>query len=150
MVLDDLLTEMVESVRLRLGDEGPRILIAMAANGIVVQASTDRLIQVFENLIDNAVSFSPPAGTIRINVSREGDWATVTVADEGPGVPAEHRDKIFSRFFSYRPEGVADLDHIGLGLAVVKAIVDAYGGVVAVTDNPDGGARFTVQLRAEG
>ena len=146
VVLDDLLTTLVEGFRLRLGDNGPRLLLAVATSQVVVTAASDRLIQVVENLVDNAVGFSPPGGTIRVSLASEGGWATVVVADEGPGVPVAERERIFARFYTYRPDAGGARDHLGLGLAVVKAITEAYGGRVTVGDRPGGGAQFTVTL----
>jgi len=113
---------------------------------IFVLASPDRLIQVFENLIENALSFSPPDGTISVSVCSAGPVAEVTVADQGPGVPPEHLERIFSRFFSYRPTDTAEDGHTGLGLALVKAIVEGYGGVVVARQASAGGAEFVVTL----
>ena len=73
----------------------------------------------------------------------------IAVRDEGAGIPAAHQERIFERFFSYRPEGTrADRPHAGLGLAIVKAIVEGYGGRVTVANNSDRGATFTVWLPA--
>jgi two-component system sensor histidine kinase ChvG len=73
----------------------------------------------------------------------------VRVADEGPGIPGEHLERIFGRFFSHRPEGggAAGL-HPGLGLAIVKAIVEGYGGSVSAANNDGKGSVFTVRLPA--
>jgi two-component system sensor histidine kinase ChvG len=70
----------------------------------------------------------------------------VVVEDDGPGVPPQHLERVFSRFFTYRPGHAGGRSHSGLGLAIVKAIVEAYGGSVAAANRPEGGARFTVAL----
>ena len=119
---------------------------------LAVHASPERLTQVFENLLDNAASFSGGGSAVRVALgrSREGD-AVVTVSDEGPGIPPAHADRIFDRFFSYRPEadsGGEDRRHTGLGLAIVRTIVEGYGGSVAAANNPERGATFTVRLPA--
>ena len=111
-----------------------------------VFASADRLTQVFENLIDNAISFSPTGGRITIALRRSGDTAEITVADEGPGIPDEHRDRIFARFFTYRPQTGPDRSHTGLGLALVRAIVESYGGSVAAEPRSGGGTKMVVTL----
>jgi signal transduction histidine kinase len=70
----------------------------------------------------------------------------MTVDDRGPGIPEAHLDRIFDRFFSWRPDGPGRNGHTGLGLAIVKAIVDGYGGSIAARNRPGGGARFEVRL----
>lgn len=146
VALDTLLPALIEGFRLRLGSSGPRFEIAHSDSDVVVFASADRLTQIFENLIDNAVSFSPPDGLIRVSLESAAGAAVVAVTDEGPGIPEEHRQRIFGRFFSYRPEGDGDDNHTGLGLALVRAIVEAYGGQVTAEPNADRGAKMVVEL----
>jgi two-component system sensor histidine kinase ChvG len=144
--LDGLLKMLVDSFRLRVGASGLRIVLAVARHDVIVHASPDRLTQVFENLLVNAVGFSPPGGTISIALSGDNNHALVSIADEGPGIPEEHRERIFTRFFSYRPEPSQQGDHTGLGLAIVKAIVEAYNGSITVTNREPRGAKFRVRL----
>ncbi len=114
-----------------------------------VWGDAGRLAQVARNLIDNAASFAPPGGVVRVGVTRHRDAALLTVDDDGRGVPPDNRDDIFRRFYSERP---ADEDfgrHSGLGLAIARTIVEAHDGTIAVTDSPvAAGARFTVTLAA--
>jgi two-component system sensor histidine kinase ChvG len=109
-----------------------------------------RLVQVFRNLIGNAVSFSPPGGTITIRAACHGAYLTVTVEDEGPGVPEGKLAAIFDRFYTERPAGEKFGTHSGLGLAISKQIVEAHGGTIwAENRQQDGatiGARFCVRL----
>ncbi len=111
----------------------------------MVSGSADRLTQVFENLLANAVSFSPPGGEINVHVQNIGDGVEIVVSDDGPGIPEAHRSRIFSRFFSYRPENDDD-GHTGLGLAIVKAIVDGYGGRIQLNNRAEGGVECVVNL----
>ncbi len=107
-----------------------------------------RLERVFENLIENAISFSPEGGLIAISARREGTMLTVRVEDEGPGVPENSRDTIFRRFHTVRPESEAFGQHSGLGLAIARTIVEAHQGSIAVESREDrlSGARFVVRL----
>ncbi|MCW3836729.1 sensor histidine kinase [Sphingomonas canadensis] len=107
-----------------------------------------RLERVFENLIDNAVSFSPKGGRIALSAAREGRMLVVQVEDEGPGVPEDEREAVFRRFHSVRPEGEAFGRHSGLGLAIARTIVEAHQGSIAVEARADGmsGARFVIRL----
>jgi two-component system sensor histidine kinase ChvG len=110
-----------------------------------VLAAPERLVQAFENLLANAISFSPPGATVAVAARQEGAAVVVDVDDSGPGIPPEHRERVFDRFFTNRPPG-GDEPHDGLGLAIVRAVVEGYGGSVAVSDRPGGGARLTVKL----
>ncbi len=106
-----------------------------------------RLAQVINNLVDNAVSFSPEQGTVRVGITTTDDWITVTVTDEGPGIRGDI-SRIFQRFYTDRPEGEHFGNHSGLGLAISKQIVDAHGGTIRVNNRTDrSGAVFTVTLR---
>ena len=118
-----------------------------AAKGLVVRGMESRLGQVFQNLISNAVSFSPPGGTVAIVARRQGGDAIVTVEDSGPGIPPGKLNAIFDRFYSERPSGEAFGTHSGLGLSIVKQIVEATGGRVHAENRTDAsGARFVVQM----
>ncbi|HTG37701.1 sensor histidine kinase [Sphingomonas sp.] len=129
-------------VRLRL-DLPPGTALTVPGEGA-------RLARVFENLIDNAVSFSPPGATVAVGASRGDGDITVRVEDEGPGVPPESRETIFRRFHSVRPEGEAFGQHSGLGLAIARTIVEGHGGRIHVEAREDrvSGARFVVRLPA--
>ena len=136
------------------------VAAAMSANGVavaiqaghhcrcVVRASRDRLTQVFENILDNARSFAPE-GPIEVAIARAGGRCRVTVSDRGPGIPLEHLERIFDRFFTYRPEHPSSRrEHAGLGLAIARTIVEGYGGMIKAENRPEGGARFIVELRS--
>ncbi len=107
-----------------------------------------RLERVFENLIDNALSFSPDAGLIAISAIRERDELVIRVEDEGPGVPEEAREDVFKRFHSVRPDSETFGQHSGLGLAIARTIVDGHQGTIVVESREDrlDGARFVVRL----
>lgn len=115
---------------------------------IVIMGEDSRLERVFENLIDNAISFSPDNGVIAIAIRRDDRDIVIAVEDDGPGVPAEARDQVFRRFQSIRPEGEAFGKHSGLGLAIARTIVEGHQGEIAVESRDDAvsGARFVVRL----
>lgn len=118
----------------------------------MVMGDESRLSQVVRNLVDNALSFSPDGGLVRIAVAPAEDRVLLRVEDQGPGVPPENRQDIFKRFYSARPEGEDFGKHSGLGLAIARAVVEAHDGTIEVSDREqDGqviGARFTVSLPA--
>ncbi len=143
--LEQLLTGVVDGFRLRLGGR-PALVLAVARHGVTVLADPDRLTQVFENLLDNAVGFSPAAGTVAVSLGESDGTAVVTVGDEGPGIPPEHLERVFDRFFSYRPDRGRDQAHSGLGLAIVRTIVEGYGGSATAGSRTSGGTEITVRL----
>ncbi|MHB1204019.1 MAG: stimulus-sensing domain-containing protein [Rhodospirillaceae bacterium] len=124
-----------------------------APRPLMVKGLEGRLGQVFRNLIGNAVSFSPPAGTITVRIFREPRVVTVTVEDQGPGIPEGKELSIFDRFYTERPEGEKFGTHSGLGLSISKQIVEAHRGLI-YAENIVGeesavkGARFVVRLPA--
>ena len=99
-----------------------------------VRAAPERLAQVFDNLVDNAIGFSPDGGTVTIAIEKIDGDCRISIRDEGPGIPPTHLTRVFERFFTYRP-GTPDnrRHHTGLGLAIAKAIVESYGGTIAAT-----------------
>jgi len=148
--LGALLTRIVEGFQLREGTR-LRFELELGEGPLVVAASEDRLIQVFENVLDNAAGFSPPGSAVSVRVAAEGAVIAARIADQGPGIPEPNLGRIFDRFFTHRPDAARrETGHTGLGLAIVSSIVDAYGGTVVVT-NAERGAVFTVRLpRASG
>jgi two-component system, OmpR family, sensor histidine kinase ChvG len=105
-----------------------------------------RLAQVFANLMDNAVSFSPEGGTVAVRIRTTDDEIIASVGDEGPGIRGDI-SRIFQRFYTDRPDGEHFGDHSGLGLAISKQIVDAHRGTIFAENRTDrSGAQFTVVL----
>lgn len=143
--VNPLLLRIVEGFRMREHDR-VTIDLQLAAGPLEVQASEDRMLQVFENLLDNAVSFTPNGKRIVVSSGREDSTIVVRVIDEGPGIPAENLGRIFDRFFTYRPDHPTTHRHTGLGLSIVKAIVEGYGGTVSAANREGGGAMFEVRL----
>jgi two-component system sensor histidine kinase ChvG len=110
---------------------------------------------VFQNLIANALSFSPPGGEVRLSVQRvagpDGERAVVRVEDDGPGIPPGKEEAIFERFYTERPAGEGFGQHSGLGLSIARQIVEALGGRLTAANRTDAegrplGAVFTVTL----
>jgi len=139
--------------------EKPRIHLHLPSEDqvLIVQGLEGRLAQVFRNLIDNALSFSPEGAAVTIRVERDEprrQWK-VMVEDKGPGIPEGKLNSVFDRFYSERPAGEAFGKHSGLGLSIAKQIVDAHKGRIYAENivNANGertGARFTVALNALG
>jgi heavy metal sensor kinase len=119
-------------------------LAADAPSDVVVIADRTRLEQVAANLIDNAVKYTPPGGSVAVEVRRAEDAASLSVRDTGPGIPPDELPRIFDRLF--RGDTSRTERGLGLGLSLVKAIVEAHGGTVNVVSEPGHGSAFTVSL----
>ena len=109
-----------------------------------------RLERVIENLLDNAVSFSPKDAPVTVELEREQGWIAVTICDEGPGIAEEERDKVFRRFHSVRPDDEDFGQHSGLGLAIARTIIEAHDGTLTALPRADGksGACMRFELPA--
>ena len=143
-----LITAIARSRAERGTDGSVRIELVHARPHCWVLGDPARLERVLLNLIDNAVSFSPPDGRIEIAIAAAGGRVTVSVTDDGPGIPADAREKVFERFHSLRPDSEDFGSHSGLGLAIARTIVTAHDGTLTVADRADGhtGARLVIDL----
>ncbi|MEO5773144.1 MAG: ATP-binding protein [Sphingomicrobium sp.] len=149
--LGPMLEQLVSSWENRRELGNARIAFARPRkDSAVVMGRPEGLARAFDNLIDNAASFSPPDGLIEIVAVRVGDQVRIRIDDEGPGVPKDAREAIFNRFHSIRPETESFGRHSGLGLAIARAIVEGHDGEINVQDRDDAptGARFTICLPA--
>jgi two-component system, OmpR family, sensor histidine kinase ChvG len=157
--LGKLLATLVQVNEAAAKEDSPRLLLSLPGEpgtpegDLPVSGIEGRLVQVFRNLVANAVSFSPPEGAIRIEARREGRNVVVTIDDQGPGIPEGKFAAIFDRFYSERPRGEKFGTHSGLGLSISKQIVENHRGQIWAENRLDGngqviGARFVVRLPA--
>jgi two-component system phosphate regulon sensor histidine kinase PhoR len=111
-----------------------------------VLGDTEHLRRVIDNLIGNALKFTPAGGTVAVRLSGANGRAMLQVTDSGIGIDSLHQDRIFERF--YQVDGTSRRTHggCGLGLALVKEIVERHGGTVTVESHPGEGSTFTVTL----
>jgi two-component system sensor histidine kinase ChvG len=141
-----LLCTIFESRETRDENEGRRLEISGAERPVWVMGVPVRLERVIQNLLDNAVSFSPPNGRIWADISRRDDWVTLAICDEGPGIPEEKREKVFQRFHSDRPEEEDFGNHSGLGLAIARTIAEAHDGTLIAASREDGESGACLKL----
>lgn len=145
--LGDLVRAIVGGRENRSENEGRRIELTATGYAAKVRGVGTRLERVVENLLDNAVSFSPPDALIEVGIINDGTWVTLTVCDHGPGIPDEVREKVFQRFHSVRPDAEDFGNHSGLGLAIGRAIAEAHDGTLTAHDRPDDEPGACLRLR---
>jgi signal transduction histidine kinase len=141
-----LVTTVVDDFRREAGERERRIELNAAEGLPSIQADADALARAIWNLLDNAEKYSPAGTTIRVDVEREGDGIAIRVQDRGPGIPAAERRAILRKFVR---GSAADATHIkgtGIGLAMVKHIVDAHRGALRVESAPGEGSTFSIVL----
>ncbi|MBN1136197.1 MAG: PAS domain S-box protein [Anaerolineae bacterium] len=146
--LGEIIAEAIRMVQPLVDKRGQRLAIDLPTAIPVVQADPRRVAQVLVNLLSNAAKHNPDNAEIGILVNVQGDRVRVAVADRGPGIPVEERNVLFRRFAhpstGYDPAKAG----AGLGLSVVKAVVEAHGGEVGIEDRPGGGVVFWFTLPA--
>ena len=120
------------------------ILVVAAAKPLTVRADTRRVVEVIENLVNNAVKYSPERGTVTVEISTENDEAVVRVRDQGLGVPEAERGQIFERFF--RTSVAKPYGGVGLGLYISKEIMTRLGGPITLESSSPRGSTFRVSL----
>jgi len=115
-----------------------------------VLADRDALSIIVANLVDNAIKYTPEGGTVSVTTGREGMYATIAVRDTGIGLSAEDRERIFEEFYRVRSEQTHGITGTGLGLSLVKRLVEQHQGSIGVGSEPGKGSTFTVRLPLEG
>ncbi|HYM02188.1 MAG TPA: stimulus-sensing domain-containing protein [Stellaceae bacterium] len=157
VLIGRMLAALVDLHRETADDRAPKLMLSLAGpagtreGDLPVLGIEGRLVQVFRNLIDNAVSFSPPGAAIHLSARHQDESVVITIEDEGPGLPEGKLEAIFERFYSERPVGEKFGTHSGLGLSISKQIVDAHRGTIRAENRRDIdgsliGARFIVRL----
>jgi two-component system sensor histidine kinase ChvG len=134
-------------------EDGDPVVEVVAPARVIVRGVEGRLVQVFRNLIGNAISFSPRHGKVMVRARPLGAHVEFTIEDEGPGIPEGKLESIFDRFYSERPTGEMFGQHSGLGLSISKQIVEGLRGRIAAENRRDAagkviGARFSLRLPA--
>jgi two-component system sensor histidine kinase GlrK len=142
--LDALVTEAARAHQLAAASKGLRLRIE--AQSTSIEADPEKLRSIVDNLISNAVKFTPPGGTITVKAAaRSGTSAEIEVVDSGPGIPPEERESIFNLFFRGRTKADSAVKGSGLGLAIARELVEAHGGQISVVGGGSGG-HFRVTL----
>ncbi len=125
-------------------------LVEDLADGVLIDGDADRLTQAVGNLLSNAARYTPEGGRIEVSLRAEDDRAVISVSDTGVGIPEEDAERVFSRF--WRADYARDTSSggLGIGLAIVKEIVERHGGTVAAKPRPEGGSVFSLRIPRAG
>ncbi len=144
----DLASVAAEAVLLaRTVPRGHRLTLHAAPDPVIVSADAERLRQVIDNLIGNALQHTPPGTLVTVAVDSVPGYGQLTVADDGPGMSAEQASRVFERFYRTDDARSRARGGTGLGLSIAAALVDAHGGTITVDPRPPGGgATFRVRL----
>jgi signal transduction histidine kinase len=142
--LKEILLEELDRVRQL---EGSRKILLGCNEDLYIKGESHRLRQLLGNLVDNALKYTPDNGTITLSLFRDNGWACLEVADTGLGIVRDDLPKIFDRFYRGDKSRSRSKGGIGLGLAIVRGIVEQYGGKVTVNSDIGKGSTFTAYLK---
>lgn len=120
------------------------IHLAAQCDAVTMTGSDILLYRLVYNLVENAIKYNTPGGTVTVGADRQDKHIRLTVADTGTGIPEELKERVFEPFFRLDKSRSRALGGVGLGLALVREIVSVHGGSISVKDNPDGGTTFEV------
>jgi signal transduction histidine kinase len=147
--LASLVIEVAESLRPVAEKKSVDLEIGSMDASLTAWADRDRIVQVLNNLIGNAVKFTPPQGKVTVAAERDGNgWVQVSVADTGPGIPPEEADKIFDEFYQIPQAVHPKIKGMGLGLTIAKKLLEMHGGKIWVQSEPGKGSTFFFVLPA--
>ena len=131
-----------------LDEHAQRVEVDVTADAATIKGDAAKLHDVLRNLVANSATYAPERTTIGVEASRAGARVTITVSDEGPGIPPADLSRVFERFYRVDKSRARDPGGTGLGLSIVKHLVELHGGEVRAENRPEGGARFTITLPA--
>lgn len=143
--LPTLVEELISRYNLLAARSGtPLVLLNTLPREVWIAGDATQLRRAIENLVNNALKFSPPEGTVRVELAAREGSVEITVRDEGPGIDEAEHDRIFEPF--HRAPGSDAVPGVGLGLPIVRQVVEQHGGTVSVDSRPGAGATFAIRL----
>ena len=143
-LVDEIVAEALRHVDRRSWEH--RITVETPEDLLLIKGDSKLIIQVIVNLVDNAIKYTPPGSEIRIRAQAAGDRVTISVADNGPGIPDDQKPKIFDMFYTGSNRLGDSRRSLGLGLGLCRSIIAAHGGTLTVADNTPQGAVFSFTL----
>ena len=146
-LVDEAVAEAVRHISRQSAEH--HIIIRQQEVFLLAKMDARLIVQVIINIVDNAVKYTPKGSTITITTRKEGKWAAVEIADDGPGIPDDAKPRIFDMFYTAGAHSADSRRSLGLGLALCKSIINAHGGEISVADNQPSGTIFRFTLPAE-
>ena len=144
--ITDAAKTVIDSMNIIAREKGIVLKAAIPDKKIEIWGDPDKLNQVISNLVDNAIKYNRPAGLVQISLEETDDSVVVSVRDTGMGIPKDDLNKVFDRFYRVERNDTADISGIGLGLSIVKDIVNMHRGAISVESEINNGSKFTVAL----
>ena len=145
-LMDEVVSEALKHINRKSKEH--TIRVTSGKDFILAHIDAKLIVQVIINLVDNAIKYTPVGSVIEIHTDQKEQWVTVSVSDNGPGIPDEQKPRIFDMFYSGANKVVDSRRSLGLGLSLCKSIVTAHGGTISVSDNQPNGTVFTFTLPA--
>ena len=146
-LMDEVVSEALKHINRKSKEH--TIRVTSGKDFILAHIDAKLIVQVIINLVDNAIKYTPVGSVIEIHTDQKEQWVTVSVSDNGPGIPDEQKPRIFDMFYSGANKVVDSRRSLGLGLSLCKSIVTAHGGTISVSDNQPNGTAFKFTLPAE-
>jgi two-component system sensor histidine kinase KdpD len=145
----ELLDDIVEEAMRHIKSKEHQIHVVSREELLLVRADAKLVVQVIVNIVDNAVKYTPPGSEVVITTEKDGNMAKISIADNGSGIAAEEKEKIFEKFYCGEHKIADNRRSLGLGLYLCKSIVEAHGGTISVSDNEPQGTIFCFTLPQE-
>jgi signal transduction histidine kinase len=143
--LGDVVREVGEHMQVAAREKEVKLVVDLQDSCEMI-GDADRLRQLFFNLLDNAIKYTPPGGTVIVEGKPSNGVARVTIADTGIGIPADHLPHVFDRFYRVDPSRSSETEGSGLGLAICRSIAEAHSGRIEIDSTLGHGTRVTVAL----
>ena len=142
--MDEVVSEALKHINRKSKEH--TIRVTSGKDFILAHIDAKLIVQVIINLVDNAIKYTPVGSVIEIHTDQKEQWVTVSVSDNGPGIPDEQKPRIFDMFYSGANKVVDSRRSLGLGLALCRSIVNAHGGEIALYDCDPQGCCFRFNL----
>jgi signal transduction histidine kinase len=141
--LDFLIADALDGV---WNEEGPKVTVDLPKPSPSIVANPQQLSRTMRNIVENAIRHTPPIGSVTITSESKGHVIVIAIADTGEGIPADHLDHIFDRFYRVDSSRNSSSGGTGLGLAICKSIIDAHGGRISIESIVGHGTTVKLQL----
>ena len=149
MILNGIVNRVVDAVQPEVEKKGLELQVEVPDTLLTIQANDDDLERLLSNLLENAVKYTPAKGKVRLQLSLNDNSVRIMVSDTGIGIPPEAMPRIFEEFYRGKNAKEMGQEGTGLGLSLVKRIVERYHGQIGIESTPHQGSTFTVTLPRE-